>query len=83
MQERKEGDVLNFAMPKQKPCIIKVIGVGGGGGNASRKTGSKRVRLSVADVPMGTCAGIINKPSAMKCRAIALLMPLIRAASSR
>ena len=34
MQERKEGDVLNFAMPKQKPCIIKVIGVGGGGGNA-------------------------------------------------
>ena len=27
-------DVLNFAMPKQKPCIIKVIGVGGGGGNA-------------------------------------------------
>ena len=21
-------------MPKQKPCIIKVIGVGGGGGNA-------------------------------------------------
>ncbi|MCH5178828.1 MAG: cell division protein FtsZ [Prevotellaceae bacterium] len=27
-------DVLSFAMPKQKPCIIKVIGVGGGGGNA-------------------------------------------------
>lgn len=27
-------EVLNFAMPKQKPCIIKVIGVGGGGGNA-------------------------------------------------
>ncbi|MBO4730735.1 MAG: cell division protein FtsZ [Bacteroidaceae bacterium] len=27
-------NVLNFAMPKQKPCIIKVIGVGGGGGNA-------------------------------------------------
>jgi len=27
-------DVLNFAMPKMKPCIIKVIGVGGGGGNA-------------------------------------------------
>ncbi len=27
-------EVLNFDMPKQKPCIIKVIGVGGGGGNA-------------------------------------------------
>lgn len=27
-------EVLNFAMPKQRPCIIKVIGVGGGGGNA-------------------------------------------------
>lgn len=25
---------MKFAMPKQKPCIIKVVGVGGGGGNA-------------------------------------------------
>lgn len=30
----QEGEVLKFAMPKQKPCIIKVVGVGGGGGNA-------------------------------------------------
>ena len=28
------NDLLSFDMPKQKPCIIKVIGVGGGGGNA-------------------------------------------------
>lgn len=28
------SSVLNFDIPKQKPAIIKVIGVGGGGGNA-------------------------------------------------
>ena len=27
-------EVVNFKIPKQKKCIIKVIGVGGGGGNA-------------------------------------------------
>ena len=26
-------EVLNFKVAKQKKCIIKVIGVGGGGGN--------------------------------------------------
>ncbi len=29
-----KDEVLNFQVPKQKKCIIKVIGVGGGGGNA-------------------------------------------------
>ena len=27
-------EVLKFEIPNRKPCIIKVIGVGGGGGNA-------------------------------------------------
>ena len=39
IMEEKEGlvfrdEVIGFKLPKQKPCIIKVIGVGGGGGNA-------------------------------------------------
>ncbi len=29
-----KNEVLNFKVPKQNKCIIKVIGVGGGGGNA-------------------------------------------------
>ena len=32
--EKDAAGILNFEMPKQKPTIIKVIGVGGGGGNA-------------------------------------------------
>lgn len=31
---RIKDEVINFKVPKQKKCIIKVIGVGGGGGNA-------------------------------------------------
>jgi len=33
MEDEKTG-ILNFNLPKQEPTIIKVIGVGGGGGNA-------------------------------------------------
>ena len=32
--DNKNKDVLDFGAPEIKPSIIKVIGVGGGGGNA-------------------------------------------------
>ena len=32
--EDEKTDTIQFNLPKQKPTIIKVIGVGGGGGNA-------------------------------------------------
>lgn len=34
IEDNESANVLNFELSKQKPTIIKVIGVGGGGGNA-------------------------------------------------
>ena len=74
--------VSGFCTTRERSTTFTSIG-GGGGGGGSWKIGSIRVRTSACADSMGTCAGIINKPKAMMCRAMALLMPPMRAGSSR
>ena len=50
-------ELINFELPVNRSSIIKVIGVGGGGGNAV----NHMFRLGIKDVKVGCCLSCEEK----------------------